>query len=41
MEEWATEEDLKNHSGSTHVKAFGKAAGEMLESRDLYFLNKC
>ena len=40
MEEWASSEDLKNHSASAHVAAFGKAAGDMLESRDLHFLSK-
>ena len=40
MEEWASSEDLSNHSASAHVTAFGKAAGDMLESRVLHFLDK-
>jgi len=40
LEEWATEEDLKNHSASAHVTTFGKTAGDMIESRDLHFLSK-
>ncbi len=40
IEEWASEEDLNNHSGSDHVKAFGKAAAGMMMSRELHILSK-
>lgn len=40
LEEWDSQEDLNNHSVSAHVKAFGKAAAGMMESRELHLLNK-
>lgn len=40
VEEWASEEDLNNHSVADHIKAFGKAATGMIETRELHLLSK-
>ena len=40
IEEWESEEDLNNHSGAAHIKAFGEASAGMLDSRELHLLNK-